>query len=127
MRDRAWYVITSAAHDEKALDAVDGKLLIGGKRDEGRAQTSTARSPFAVALVKALRGEGGSPVAGKEAPTGHHRNHVHRQPLRRVGREGRAASRVPLILPLAHARGQQGRVRLPQLPRRRSGWSGSSR
>ncbi|MFO0609143.1 MAG: caspase family protein [Polyangiales bacterium] len=71
MRDRAWHVITSAAHDEKALDAVDGKLLIGGKRDEAAPEdVHGARSPFAVALVKALRGEADSPVAGKEAPDG---------------------------------------------------------
>lgn len=49
VRESAWQVITSAAHDERALDTVAGGRL--GRRDE-----SAANSPFAAALCEGLQG-----------------------------------------------------------------------
>jgi len=50
VRDPAWQVIASAAHDEKALDVVAGEPL-GDRGLEGR------HSPFAAALLDGLKGE----------------------------------------------------------------------
>src|SRR5439155_3532946 len=48
IRNRAWQAITSAAHDEKALDVLAGRPI--GERDE-----ASHHSPFALALLQALR------------------------------------------------------------------------
>lgn len=48
-RDPAWQVITSAAHDETALDTVAGGRL--GRRGDGN-----VNSPFAAALCEGLKG-----------------------------------------------------------------------
>jgi WD40 repeat protein len=47
--DQAWQVITSAAHDQKALDVLAGEAV--GRRGDGQ-----AHSPFARVLLKALEG-----------------------------------------------------------------------
>jgi WD40 repeat protein len=50
IRDRAWYVLTSAAHDQTALDVLGG-AAIGARKEE------QAHSPFAAALFRGLAGE----------------------------------------------------------------------
>lgn len=50
IQDPAWQVITSASHDQYALDALELK------NDRGVAPTRTQHSPFAVALMDALSG-----------------------------------------------------------------------
>lgn len=61
-RSAAWQVLTSAAHDQKAKDLIAEKYLTG--RRESDIQNGSARhSPFAYALLKALRdGEGDLPT-----------------------------------------------------------------
>jgi WD40 repeat protein len=76
LRDRAWHVITSAASDEKALDALGdkhfvetdgGKLVLAEKRPELATRGVVTRdvhgatSPFAVALVMGLQGDADFP------------------------------------------------------------------
>ena len=58
LRDPARQVITSAAADERALDAVAGGKL-------GRRGTDPGNSPFAEALCKGLRGEADVRVRGQ--------------------------------------------------------------
>jgi WD40 repeat protein len=68
LRHPAWNVITSAASDEKALDRLDGKLLLTTKRAElaahavGERDVHGAKSPFAVALVMGLQGDADFPL-----------------------------------------------------------------
>lgn len=50
VRESAWQVLTSAAHDERALDVLDGRV-IGARLGSG-----TVHSPFAAALLRALSG-----------------------------------------------------------------------
>jgi hypothetical protein len=54
VQDRAWQVITSAAHDQKALDVLDGKPT--GDRGWRQTGDQTAHSPFAQALFEGLAG-----------------------------------------------------------------------
>jgi WD40 repeat protein len=54
VKDKAWQVLTSAAHDQRALDVVDQRPL-GGRDGNGPAGTSI-HSPFAQALFDGLRG-----------------------------------------------------------------------
>jgi WD40 repeat protein len=49
LREPAWQVLTSTAHDERALDVLAGRV-IGTRAMQGR------HSPFASALLEALRG-----------------------------------------------------------------------
>lgn len=58
-KDPAWQVITSAAHDQKAVDIITNQSL--GLREEGQRQ----HSPFAASLLKALGGEGDVVPAGQ--------------------------------------------------------------
>ncbi len=58
-KDQAWQVITSAAHDQKAVDIITNQSL--GLREEG----SGKHSPFAASLFEALDG------AGDVIPAGH--------------------------------------------------------
>ncbi len=58
LRDPARQVITSAAADERALDAVAGGKL-------GRRSTESGNSPFAEALCKGLQGEADVRVRGQ--------------------------------------------------------------
>jgi hypothetical protein len=53
IRDAAWQVLTSAAHDQKALDVLAGETigLRSGDLDDAD------HSPFAAALLRALQGE----------------------------------------------------------------------
>ncbi len=51
IRDPAWQVLTSAAHDQEALDILSGNVI-------GERETSGDHSPFAQALFDALRGAG---------------------------------------------------------------------
>ncbi len=51
IKDQAWQVITSASHNQRALDVVAGDAL--GNRGDG----SSSHSPFATALLDALRGQ----------------------------------------------------------------------
>ena len=55
LKSPAWQVLTSAAHNQKALDVVAGQTL--GSRGI-REKDGTQHSPFALALYNALRGEG---------------------------------------------------------------------
>ncbi|BCM88687.1 hypothetical protein IAD21_00529 [Abditibacteriota bacterium] len=50
LKDPAWQLITSAAHDQKALDVLSGSPI--GERDAGQ-----KHSPFAQALLEGLRGK----------------------------------------------------------------------
>ncbi|MFK8185277.1 MAG: caspase family protein [Phormidesmis sp.] len=50
IRDNAWQVLTSAAHDQLAYDAFDLK------NDRGQDKTQPQNSPFATTLLKALAG-----------------------------------------------------------------------
>jgi WD40 repeat protein len=50
IQDPAWQVITSAAADQYALDSLDLKA------DRGVSKNNTRHSPFAAALIEALRG-----------------------------------------------------------------------
>lgn len=59
VRDPAWQVIASAAHNEKALDLLDGLTL-------GQRGTEQAHSPFAAALLRALAGEADVPLPGPD-------------------------------------------------------------
>ncbi|MDB4930628.1 MAG: hypothetical protein JWM10_3112, partial [Myxococcaceae bacterium] len=72
LHDPAWHVITSAAHDEEALDALDGTLLLAGRRprDVAAADGTGARSPFARALVMALRGDADLALPRENDPDG---------------------------------------------------------
>ncbi|MEI8305572.1 MAG: caspase family protein [Chloroflexales bacterium] len=49
----AWQILTSAAHDQKALDVISGEVL--GQRADRRVD-GRRHSPFALALFEALRG-----------------------------------------------------------------------
>jgi hypothetical protein len=53
IRDPAWQVLTSSAHDQKALDVLSGETI--GRR--GREPGQNGHSPFAAALLRALEGE----------------------------------------------------------------------
>jgi len=53
IEDRAWQALTSAAHDQKALDVLAGETI--GER--GHDSRRLEHSPFATALLKALEGE----------------------------------------------------------------------
>jgi len=55
VREPAWQILTSAAHDQEALDVVGGKAI--GVRGE-HTSDSKQHSPFADALFAALQGEG---------------------------------------------------------------------
>ena len=57
LRDPARVVITSAAHDERALDTVAGKVF-------GERATLGGHSPFAMALLEGLRGEADRATGG---------------------------------------------------------------
>ncbi|WP_367392403.1 caspase family protein [Lewinella sp. LCG006] len=50
-KDPAWQVITSSAHDQKAVDILTNQSL--GLREEGKSK----HSPFAASLLKALAGD----------------------------------------------------------------------
>lgn len=50
VRERAWQVLTSAAHDERALDVLDGRVI------GARQGTSSVHSPFAESVLRALAG-----------------------------------------------------------------------
>ena len=64
IKDPAWQVITSAAHDQRALDVLDGSPI--GQRGDGN-----QHSPFARALFEALRGAGDLVPAGRDGqPSG---------------------------------------------------------
>ncbi|MEL7067579.1 MAG: caspase family protein [Cyanobacteria bacterium J06581_3] len=63
-RDPAWQIITSAAYDQKALDALSyTDALSNPNRSltsslvDNRGKSSNQHSPFAAALIKALRGD----------------------------------------------------------------------
>ena len=58
-KDDAWQVITSSAHDQKAVDIITNQSL--GLREEG----SSNHSPFAASLLEALAGAGDVIPAGK--------------------------------------------------------------
>ncbi|MGH1437138.1 MAG: caspase family protein [Lewinella sp.] len=58
-KDPAWQVITSSAHDQKAVDIITNQSL--GLREEGGGQ----HSPFAASLLEALGGAGDVIPAGK--------------------------------------------------------------
>ena len=58
-KDPAWQVITSSAHDQKAVDIITNQSL--GLREEG----SSNHSPFASSLLEALAGAGDVIPAGK--------------------------------------------------------------
>ncbi|MEB3357712.1 MAG: caspase family protein [Synechococcales bacterium] len=65
VQDPAWQVITSAAHDQYALDALDLK------NDRGIASASSHHSPFAAALMEALVGAADAhPPAQNGQPAG---------------------------------------------------------
>jgi hypothetical protein len=53
IRDPAWQVLTSSAHDQKALDVLSGETI--GQR--GRDPDRSGHAPFAAALLRALQGE----------------------------------------------------------------------
>jgi hypothetical protein len=55
VREPAWQILTSAAHDQEALDVLGGKAI--GARGES-ADERARHSPFADALFAALQGEG---------------------------------------------------------------------
>ncbi len=55
VREPAWQILTSAAHDQEALDVLGGKAI--GVRGE-QTGSGTRHSPFADALFAALQGEG---------------------------------------------------------------------
>lgn len=68
LRDPAWYVITSAAADERASDTLNGKVMLAGVRDQPARDDNTlgARSPFTVALIEGLKsGDADSKVLDK--------------------------------------------------------------
>uniref|UniRef100_UPI004055BB4A nSTAND1 domain-containing NTPase n=1 Tax=Candidatus Electronema sp. TaxID=2698783 RepID=UPI004055BB4A len=55
LRSSAWQVVTSAAHNQKALDVLCGNVV--GERGHGFAQKeSQSHSPFALSLFEALKG-----------------------------------------------------------------------
>jgi WD40 repeat protein len=58
IEDPAWQVITSAAHDQKALDVLKGTGKPTGDRGLKKAKDDddTAHSPFALALFEGLKG-----------------------------------------------------------------------
>ncbi len=58
-KDPAWQVITSSAHDQKAVDIITNQSL--GLREEGGGN----HSPFAASLLEALAGAGDVIPAGK--------------------------------------------------------------
>jgi WD40 repeat protein len=53
IRDPAWQVLTSAAHDQKALDLLSGKTIDVRGRDADK----PGHSPFAAAFLRGLSGE----------------------------------------------------------------------
>lgn len=55
IEDPAWQVITSSAHDQKALDVLDGRAT-GDRGSVGVPGDATAHSPFALALFDGLSG-----------------------------------------------------------------------
>ena len=59
LRNRAAQVLTSAAHDEKALDVVGAGYTLGQREREGQ-----SHSPFARALLEGLWGEADRPPPG---------------------------------------------------------------
>ena len=63
VRDPAWQVLTSAAHDQKAIDLLLGKTF--GERIE-----TTEHSPFAAALFKALEGDADLIPRGEDGKPG---------------------------------------------------------
>lgn len=68
LRDPAWYVITSAAADERASDTLNGKVMLTGVRGEHERDDLSlgARSPFTVALIEGLKsGDADSKVLDK--------------------------------------------------------------
>jgi formylglycine-generating enzyme required for sulfatase activity/energy-coupling factor transporter ATP-binding protein EcfA2 len=65
IQDPAWQVITSAASDQYALDSLDLN------HDRGIAKNNARHSPFAMALMEALRGEADAyPLARNGKPAG---------------------------------------------------------
>jgi len=66
IRDPAWQVLTSSAYDQKALDVLAGETI--GVR--GREMVWAAHSPFAAALLKALKGEADLVPAPKDGRPG---------------------------------------------------------
>ncbi|MEL6468767.1 MAG: caspase family protein [Cyanobacteria bacterium J06623_4] len=59
-RDPAWQVITSAAHDQKALDALSHTAIQTQQTRsliDNRGEASGQHSPFAAALIRALQGD----------------------------------------------------------------------
>jgi hypothetical protein len=63
IQDPAWQVLTSAAHDQKALDVLSGSTI--GERIE-----TADHSPFASALFRALEGEADLIPRGKDGQPG---------------------------------------------------------
>jgi len=57
--DRAWQVISSAAHDQRALDVLSGNVV-------GERANQAGHSPFAAALFRALEGEADLIPRGKD-------------------------------------------------------------
>jgi WD40 repeat protein len=70
LRDPAWQVLTSAAHDERALDVMQTRMRLGGRAPRVEVDPSGARSPFAVALVECLRGDADFASARTKRPDG---------------------------------------------------------
>lgn len=70
LRDPAWYVLASAAHDERALDVMVSAARLGGRGQVEEASNGGARSPFAAALIEGLCGAADFASAATGRPDG---------------------------------------------------------
>ncbi|RIK33797.1 MAG: hypothetical protein DCC55_34240, partial [Chloroflexi bacterium] len=57
LRAQAWQVLTSAAHNQQALDVFPGDLLGARSMYEGNGYEERLHSPFAASLLEALQGK----------------------------------------------------------------------
>lgn len=102
LRGKAWHLLTSASHNERALDFPPGS---GNPRDEpesthGEAGASTRHSPFAAALLDGLAGAADTAFAGGEPDGVVTVSELYQYLYQRLVLQGGAAWQTPGLSPL---------------------------
>ncbi|NNC18135.1 hypothetical protein HJC22_20700 [Corallococcus exiguus] len=114
LRNRAAQVLTSAAHDEKALDVVGAGYALGRREREGQ-----SHSPFAQALLEGLRAEADRPPSGAVEGDGlitATELYVYLQERRLQGAFGEQVRQTPGLSHFEHHEGGEFLFRVPGRP-----------